>query len=266
MDSADKPLYPWNYDKNTQSIKERFEVPKGFQRVIPKKGSFGYFLQHLPVKPGRPPVKLYDGSLKGNQAAHAAVLDIDVGKRDLQQCADAAMRVWAEYLRSIRRDDLICFKTAAGGRAKWSKWRDGYRPSKANPKVWQKQAQPSSSYSTFKSYLTKVFGVANSASILRQMVEVDDQRDVRHGDIFIQGATKRGYGHAVIVVDVAENSSGQRVFLLAQSYMPAQEIHVLKNPTNAKSPWYSPTDNGALITPEWRFGPRSLHRFIKDGC
>jgi len=45
-------------------------------------------------------------------------------------------------------------------------------------------------------------------------------------------------GHAVIVVDMAEDAKGQRAFLLAQSYMPAQDIHILKNPMDADlSPW-----------------------------
>lgn len=35
---------------------------------------------------------LYNGSQKPNQSVHYAVFDIDVGKEDLQQCADAVMR------------------------------------------------------------------------------------------------------------------------------------------------------------------------------
>ena len=51
------------------------------------------------------------------------------------------------------------------------------------------------------------------------------------GDVFIKGGFP---GHAVVVLDMAENDrTGQRVFLLAQSYMPAQDIHIMKNPTNA---------------------------------
>ena len=195
-----------------------------------------------------------------------AVIDIDVGDRDLQQCADAVMRLWAEYLKSIGREDLICFRTAAGVKAEWSRWQDGYRPSKKNPRTWQKKATPSGGYRTFRNYLKKVFGVANSASILKQMSRVDNPEAVNHGDVYIEGATKRGYGHAVIVVDVAENQDGKRIFLLAQSYMPAQEIHILKNPENAKSPWYEPKANGAITTPEWTFGPGSLYRFKKGGC
>jgi hypothetical protein len=260
------PKYPWQYASESTSIGKRFSPPQGYRRVETPNESFGHWLKHLPVKPGKPPVRLFNGARKGNQDAHVAVLDIDVGKRNLQQCADAAIRVWAEYLLSIHREDLVCFRTAAGSRAKWSKWREGYRPSRSKPRTWRKSARPTAGYHAFKKYLTKVFGIANSASILAQMEKVGDQMDVHHGDVYIQGASKQGYGHVVIVMDVAENRKGEKVFLLAQSYMPAQEIHILKNPNNPTSPWYTPTADGALETPEWTFGPGSLHRFKKGGC
>lgn len=46
----------------------------------------------------------------------AAVIDIDVEKRDLQQCADAVMRLRAEWLWSIGTKDRIAFNYTGGGR------------------------------------------------------------------------------------------------------------------------------------------------------
>ena len=76
------------------------------------------------------------------------------------------------------------------------------------------------------------------------------------GDVFIRGGSP---GHAIIVVDMAVNSVGKKIFLLAQSYIPAQDIHVLKNLENSSlSPWYElPTDN-FLQTPEWKFATNEL--------
>jgi hypothetical protein len=55
------------------------------------------------------------------------------------------------------------------------------------------------------------------------------------------------------------NNSGEKVFLLAQSYMPAQEIQILKNSTNSElSPWFSADFVGKLITPEWTFEATDL--------
>ena len=82
------------------------------------------------------------------------------------------------------------------------------------------------------------------------------------GDVFIKGGSP---GHAVIVVDVAiYTQTGKKVFLLAQSYMPAQQIHILVNPANrGLSPWYELSDNdeGKLYTPEWVFEKKDLKRF-----
>jgi len=63
-------------------------------------------------------------------------------------------------------------------------------------------------------------------------------------------------------VDMAQNpKTGQKLFLLAQSYMPAQETQILKNPNNsALSPWYE-LKNETLETPEWTFEPSDLRRF-----
>ncbi len=76
------------------------------------------------------------------------------------------------------------------------------------------------------------------------------------GDVFIQGGSP---GHAVIVVDLVVNSTtGEKRFLLAQSYMPAQDIHVLKNPNSTDS-WYSMSE--VIETPEWTFRSSDLKRF-----
>ena len=84
--------------------------------------------------------------------------------------------------------------------------------------------------------------------------------ELKIGDVFIKGGSP---GHAVIVVDVAVNeSTGEKVFMLAQSYMPAQEIHVLVNPNDAEfSPWYSADFGEELMTPEWAFKRDMLKSF-----
>ena len=70
-------------------------------------------------------------------------------------------------------------------------------------------------------------------------------------------------GHCVIVVDMAEHEvTGERLFMVAQSYMPAQDIHVLKNPGDgALSPWYELDFGDTLRTPQWIFTRDQLMRF-----
>jgi hypothetical protein len=89
---------------------------------------------------------------------------------------------------------------------------------------------------------------------------VTNIHDIKAGDVFIRGGTP---GHAVIVLDVAINrESGKKIFLLAQSYMPAQEIHILNNPNREDlSPWYEEDFGDELITPQYTFTNNELMRF-----
>ncbi len=67
----------------------------------------------------------------------------------------------------------------------------------------------------------------------------------------------------MIVVDlVVDPTTGRKFFLLAQSYMPAQEIHILRNADNEKmSPWYEVNGDDKLYTREWTFEWSELRRF-----
>ena len=68
--------------------------------------------------------------------------------------------------------------------------------------------------------------------------------------------------HACIVADMAVNKEGKTIYLLAQSYMPAQDIHILKNPMNeGLSPWYEVDNAESIYTPEYNFRRNELKRW-----
>ena len=60
--------------------------------------SWGEWLRWLPLRPSGTPALLYNGRLKDPPNVVAAVVDIDPGTQDLQQCADTVIRLRAEYL------------------------------------------------------------------------------------------------------------------------------------------------------------------------
>jgi hypothetical protein len=261
--SADS-AYPWLTAPPAGTIESRVPVPPGWKRVDAAPSSFAAWLRALPVKPGRPEVHLFNGKPKGNQEAHVVVLEVDTGRRDLQQCADATMRLRAEFQRHAGNDGTICFRFTDGTEARWSDWKNGMRPRLVGRKmVWEKRASTEDSYASFRRYLDIVFGYAGTASLVREMDTVSDPRRIEAGDVFIQGGSP---GHAVIVVDVAEDARGRRAVLLAQSYMPAQDIHILRNPASKDSPWYVIEGDRPLTTPEWDFPEGALHRFSAAGC
>jgi hypothetical protein len=128
---------------------------------------------------------------------------------------------------------------------------------------WQKSAGADASYTSFRRYLDIVFSYSGTFSLARELEPVADVSHIEAGDVFIQGSFP---GHAVIVVDVAEDAHGRRAVLLAQSYMPAQDIHVLRNPQSTDTPWYAIDGDRPLATPEWDFPAGSLRRFSAVAC
>ncbi len=212
---------------------DQIPAPNGYTRMQLEPGSFGDWLRKLRLKEDKR-VYLYDGRLKRNQSAQFAVIDIPVGKKDLQQCADAIMRLRAEYFYNKKEFDSIDF---------WDNNKTHYRLN-ANADKHE-----------FKRYLEKVFSYCGTISLENQLKPVNDIDALEPGNIFIKGGSP---GHAVIIVDVAINGKGKKLFMLAQSYMPAQDMHVLVNPDNPDSPWYEIPTGVNLRTPEWIFEIKQL--------
>lgn len=245
-----------------QTIESKITPPAGYIREVCDGNSFTAYLRRLPLLPTGSKVKLYNGQEKANQSAAYAVIDMEIGKRDLQQCADAVMRLRAEYLWGQKRYDEIKFNFTNGFPAEYKKWAEGNRIRVNGNKVeWQPGGGKDYSYATFRRYLDMVFMYAGTASLSKELLSVP-YTSLRPGDVFIKGGSP---GHAVIVVDVAVHpQTKKKVFLLAQSYMPAQQIHILTNPASRRlSPWYEleESDSGKLYTPEWTFEKRELKRF-----
>ena len=169
----------------------------------------------------------------------------------------------AEYLWKHKRYADIKFNFTSGFTAEYKKWAEGNRIKvNGNQVQWYASGKGVDySYKTFRNYLDMVFMYAGTASLSRELPAVL-YTSLQPGDVFIKGGSP---GHAVIVMDVAIHpNTGKKVFLLAQSYMPAQQIHILVNPTSRNlSPWYelTETDAGKLYTPEWIFEKKDLKRF-----
>ncbi len=244
------------------NVESRFGPPQGYQRTKLNSTSFGTYLRRLPLKPIGSEVTYFDGQTKPNKNIYEAVVDLPIGKRDLHQCADAVIRLRAEYLFGKKKYDSIHFNFTNGFKADYSNWRKGKRIVVSENNVsWKQKAQASDSQKNFWKYLEMVFSYAGTASLSKELKSVPIE-ELRIGDVFIQGGFP---GHAVIVVDVAKNDTDHgKIFLLAQSYMPAQELQILKNPNNHRlNPWYSATTNTKeLMTSEWAFKKTDLKRFV----
>lgn len=243
------------------TIETRFRVPENFERTKVEETSFSKYLRTLPLKPHGSSVTLFDGRTKTNYNVYDAVIDLPIGNKNLHQCADAVMRLKAEYLWNQKRYSEIHFKFTNGFRVDYAEWMKGKRVViDGNKTYWAQNSNASNTYKDFWKYMELIFNYAGTLSLSQELKSVKLE-DMEIGDVFIHGGSP---GHAVIVVDMAINpTTNEKLFLLAQSYMPAQEIQLLKNLNNEKmSPWYSLNFTGDLNTPEWTFSQNELKRFV----
>ena len=67
----------------------------------------------------------------------------------------------------------------------------------------------------------------------------------------------------MLVVDMAVDGKGNKAILVAQSYMPAQDIHIVTNLSDTgRSPWYIISqDTKEFNFPEYYFDSSDIKRF-----
>ena len=246
-------------DPQGMTLESRFQAPEGFVRTEMEAGSFGAFVRGYALKEDGAPVLLHDGRKKTVQSCHAAVFALPIENVDLQQCADSVMRMYAEYYWDCGKPEQVAFHFTNGFLCDYAKWRDGYRVKvKGNEAKWEKKAAYDDSYATFVKYLRQIFNYAGTLSMETYESESILPEDMTIGDVILKGGSP---GHVVMVVDICENAEGEKAWLLAQGYMPAQEFHVIRNPLHSADPWYYESElEFPLKTAEYTFAEASMVR------
>lgn len=251
------PVYAWA-PTSKEALATRFPEPAGFTRVVAPARSFAAFLRTLPLAPPGTPVRSYRGEsiLAGDDPRLAAVVDIDIGRADLQQCADSIIRMHAEWRRHEGRGD-VTYKASSGFAMSYARYSKGDRfRLQGNDLAWTHNAAPDDSRASFRSYLDQVFSYANTVSIARD-AKSPSRGDVQPGDFFVLPG---GPGHAVLILDIAVDANGKKRALMGQGYMPAQSFHVLRDSATS-SAWYS-FEGERVATPFWAPFPwTALRRF-----
>jgi len=255
---AELGKYPWLTPEDAvRPLVDVFSPPPGFSRVALADDTFGAWLRTLPLRAADAPVLRFDGAVlhRAGDSRIAGVVEIDLGTRDLQQCADFIIRFHAEWLWSLGRQRAITYRFTSGDEASWTAYAAGQRARVRGSKVtWERRAEPARDRATFRRYLDLVFMYAGTRSIERDGARVA-RADLAPGDFFVLGG---GPGHAVLVLDVATHPDGRKVALIGQGFLPARDFHVLAGP---HGPWFS-LDENAVTTPMWAPFPwSSLRRF-----
>ncbi len=219
-------------------------LPAGFTRVNITQNSFQEWLRNIKTRKDNT-VYLYNGQPKERQDLHYAVLDISTGNKDLQQCADCIMRLKAEYYFQKNNYDSINF-VSGNMRCNFAQW------------LSHTGASSKDRHALLMQFMEIVFTNCGTYTI-DQMTRPVHIKDIGIGDVFVKAGAP---GHAMIVTDEAINSEGKKIYLLAEGYMPAQDMHIVINPmNNILNPWYEVNNDEKIITPGFIFSNKQLKRF-----
>ena len=253
--AADPQRYRWlsagnlKFPAAVDTLEARFPTPPGYKRVTLAPGSFGEWLRGLPL--AAPGTRVLNNSGDAAFAADddyvAAVVAIDVGAGDLQQSADAVVRLHGEWLWANGQHDAISYRSSTKLDMPFSRWAKGQRLLASGPNVfWVVKSKPREpTYNDFRQYIDAVMLWSNNVSLATRATHVADPGQLTAGDFFLQS---RGKGHAIVVLDVAQKPTGERVALLGQALQsPAQSIHVMR--LGHETAWFSLRPPNPVLTP-----------------
>jgi hypothetical protein len=213
-----------------------------------------YFLQHLPVVDK--PIVDYKGRVIDYQQKHVGIIPYDVGTTDLQQCADALMRLRAEFLFQQNHNEEIGFHFVNGHYYSWNDYCNGIRPTLKGREIkFITTTHSEKNHESLRKYLDIVYSYASTISLAK---ELKPTNDFEIGTVVIHPGSP---GHCFIIIDERRNEQGQKTYKLAEGYTPAQSIYVLRNLNEQGiSPWHQ-LKMGVIETASYRFDNYKLAKF-----
>ncbi|HBI84770.1 MAG TPA: hypothetical protein DDX71_00565 [Ruminococcus sp.] len=213
----------------------RIMPPFGYRRTDADPDSFLAYMRGQELLPDGNPVYDYHGNSLGIGNA-AAVYALPVGKDGTQQCADSIIRVWSDYLYERGEYDKLSYHLTNGMECSFDKWKRGWHVAAFGDFSWWMPVPVwGTSEENYRSWLMTVMRYAGTLSLEAESEPIDIA-DAQAGDFFCHGGSP---GHAVLIVDEAVNAAGERQFLLAQGFMPAQSFHIIEDHGTSGDPWYT---------------------------
>ncbi len=222
---------------NAPTLAGSIPTPAGYQRKTCAERSYSRFIQTLPIKKDNR-IVAFNGSFIRDFNVFAVVDLPLLFKQDLEQCADFAMRLWAEYHKRENALDRLYLFDFNGKRKSFS-----------------------GSGRSYNAFLKTSFANANSYSLKRGSDPVASETDLVPGDMLIQNENG-GIGHVSVIMDVCEAAGKPRLYLIGFSFMPAQEFHVEKSTAGrGVGGWFTLEGYKEFLREILPFGPPVLRRF-----
>jgi hypothetical protein len=219
-------------------IKNSIPLPDGYLREACPNGSFGDWLQNLELK-NPPVIRDYRGNAV-NSAFYSVWGVVQMPllfHSDLEQCADFAMRLWAEYHKSTGKLDKLYLFDYSG-----------------NKKLYKDSRE------SFDRFLKSAFSKTNSHSLKRGCIAITNDA-ARPGDLIVQNE-RGGIGHVSVILDVCRSKQGKKLFLIGYSFMPAQEFHIERaREKYGTGGWFTLEGYSQYLEDYLNFGKPVLRRF-----
>ncbi len=262
--TEETPIVVARIDESGMTVSSRINPPMGYTRVRAAENAFASFLRAYPLRAAGAQVALYNEQERQDAKA-AAVLDVMLGKKNHEGPAGAMARLIAEYLYAQQNYADISFTIGRNFDFTFDKWRQGKKLN-SDATGWTSGGTDSNGEDNFKAYLTNLFVYISMNTLEKDLVRIEDvdSDEIQVGDIFI-GNNAQGKKTAVMVADLCRNDeTGEYLMLLVQGGTPAQQLHIVENPTStALSPWYPCSFATELVTPDVTIAIEDRYRFKK---
>ncbi len=242
---------------NGKTQETRILPPDGYARVQANDDSLLHYMRNMELLPNGNPIVTYAGDELHSHCA--AVYAMDIGAHDLQQCADSVIRVYSEYFWSQEKYDEIEFHLTNGELMRYTDWRSGNRLVAAGSFTQQLRMRgKNDSYECFRAYLECVMNYAGTKSLYGE-TETIPLSDLSAGDLLLIPGSP---GHVILTVDMAENENGEKCYLFAQGYMPAQSFHIVSNHAHDEDPWFYASElEETFVVGSYSFTQDSIRRW-----
>ena len=231
------PVRPEGGDNDAINVSS-IPTPLDFSRTVPEEGSFSDWVRRLPLKKGLEVMDYRGHRVHTGFDSIFAVIDKPLlFDQNLEQCADFAMRLWADYHKETDQlETLTLFEYDGTG------------------KPFRTSGQ------SYNEFLRTAFAFSNSYSLKAGCAEVDPE-NVGPGDLIVQNE-RGGIGHVSMILDECRSEDGRRLYLIGYSYMPAQEFHIEKaGDEYGKDGWFSMEGYYRYLADHLDLGTPVLRRF-----
>ena len=218
-----------------KTIEQTFNPPVGFTRIKVKQNSFAAYLRSLPVLKGNYNVMDFKGRVwkSYRDSSVAAVVPLNISGQRLWQCMDILLCLNVDYLKQTGKTN-VNYPLPDGTPFSWQEWQKGFRPvfkGKSFNKLLT--AGSDNSQKSFYKFLNTIFEYSGTQSFWHYYPDVAI-KDIQPADFIVKKGRK---GHAVILVDMAQNAQGDRVALFGQGDTPACQFYLLKDKNG--NPWFN---------------------------